>query len=313
MSCKIAFIGAGYMAEEHLKAFSAIPGVIISGIHSRTHEKAAQLANKYHFSGYNYHSIEELYEKSKADIVVISVSELAVHAICMEAFRFPWVCLIEKPAGYNYEDAQRIANAAEHHKRAAFVALNRRMYSSTRKVLNELSDSSAPRLIHVFDQEDPATAKLLGRPELVVNNWMYANSVHMVDYFNVFGRGNIIKVEPLVAWNPEHPSFVVTKIVYDSGDIGIYEAVWNAPGPWAVTITTHAKRWELRPLEQVSTQLYSSRKVDILETHEWDQQFKPGLRFQAEEVVKAALGQATSLATIGEAMKTMSLIKQIYF
>jgi predicted dehydrogenase len=312
MSCKVAIIGAGYMAEEHIKAFSAIQGVIISGIHSRTYEKAAQLSDKYHFSECNYHSIEELYEKSKADIVVISVSELAVHAISMEAFRFPWVCLIEKPAGYNYYDALSIAKAAESNNRRVFVALNRRMYSSTRKVLNELSNSSAPRLIHVFDQEDPATGKLLGKPELVVNNWMYANSVHMIDFFNVFGRGNIIAVEPVVTWNPEHPSFVVTKIAYDSGDIGIYEAVWNAPGPWAVTITTHAKRWELRPLEQASIQLYGSRKVDLLETDEWDQQFKPGLRSQAEEVVKAALGQATSLATIGDAMKTMSLIKQIY-
>jgi predicted dehydrogenase len=312
MTCKVAILGAGYMAEEHIKAFSNISCVELVGIHSRTLIKAEKLSIKYNFSGKCYTSIEELYTKSKADLVVISVSELEVNQVCMEVFKFPWTCLVEKPAGYNYDDALSIAKEAEVKKRQVFVALNRRLYSSTRKIVEELSHTSEPRLIHVFDQENPKYALSVGRPELVVKNWMYANSVHMIDYLILFGRGNIVSVEPVIKWNPDKQNFVLSKITFDSGDIGIYEAVWNAPGPWAVTITNHKKRWELRPLEQLTTQLYGSRKVELLETDDWDKEFKPGIRYQAEEAVKAALGKATELTTIANAMKTMQLIKKIY-
>jgi predicted dehydrogenase len=312
MQCKVAFLGAGYMAEEHIKAFGDISGVEIVGIYSRTYLKAEKLSIKHNFSGKSYTSIEELYTKSKADLVVISVPELEVNQVCMEVFKYPWTCLVEKPAGYNYEDALSIANAADFNNRKVFVALNRRLYSSTRKIVQELSNSSEPRLIHVFDQENPTYALSVGQPELVVKNWMYANSVHMIDYLILFGRGNIVSVDPVIKWNHDKPNFVLSKITFDSGDIGIYEAVWDAPGPWAVTVTNHEKRWELRPLEQASTQLYGSRKVELLETDDWDKQFKPGIRYQAEEAVKAALDQTTQLATIANAMQTMQLIKRIY-
>ncbi len=44
---KVALIGAGYTANEHLKAFRDIEEVEITGIFSRTREKAESLATKY--------------------------------------------------------------------------------------------------------------------------------------------------------------------------------------------------------------------------------------------------------------------------
>ena len=44
MPIRIAFVGAGGMAREHGRAFRDIPGVILSGIHSRTRAKAEALA-----------------------------------------------------------------------------------------------------------------------------------------------------------------------------------------------------------------------------------------------------------------------------
>ena len=41
---KVAFIGAGYMAEEHMRAFASLSDVTIAGIHSRTRERADKLA-----------------------------------------------------------------------------------------------------------------------------------------------------------------------------------------------------------------------------------------------------------------------------
>jgi predicted dehydrogenase len=308
---KVSFIGAGNMASEHIKCFLDIENVKLGGIHSRTRSKAEVLASTFSIPMV-CDSIKELYENTQSDLVIISVSELSVREICMEAFQYPWVCLIEKPAGYNFEDASIVAKEAELRNCQAFVALNRRHYSSTKSVLEDLVGNNAKRLIHIYDQEDIIIARNMGTPPLVIENWMYANSIHVIDYLKTFGRGEVVSVEPIIRWNSEAPDFVSAKICFSSGDIGLYEAVWNGPGPWAVTVTTQEKRWELRPLEKAIYQLNGSRKLEIIESHEWDSHFKPGLRAQANEAIKATLGKPHSLPTVNDALGTMRLVKEIY-
>jgi predicted dehydrogenase len=164
----------------------------------------------------------------------------------------------------------------------------------------------------VYDQEDLVAARRAGQPELVVQNWMYANSIHVVDYLSMLCRGEIVSVEPVIPWTPETPRFVMAKITYDSGDVGLYEAVWNGPGPWAAVVSTQEKRWEIRPLEQASFQVYGSRKLEPVPTHEWDTKFKPGLRIQAAEAIKAVQGLPHTLPTLADAMKSMKLVQAIY-
>lgn len=309
--CSVSFVGAGYMNSEHLKAFKDVSNVEVRGVFSRTRSRAQALADQTGIDAV-CDSIAELYERTHSNLLVISVPELSVREVCFEAFKYPWTCLIEKPVGYDLVDAQKILNEAKRLGRQAYVALNRRQHSSTHLVLEEMNQYEGTRLIHVYDQEDQIAARTAGQPELVVKNWMYANSIHLIDYFNTLGRGKIVSVNPIIHWNPDNPQFVMAKLTYDSGDIGIYEAVWNAPGPWAVTVTTQEKRWEMRPLEQAMVQPYGSRKLDPIKTHEWDHLFKPGLRLQAEEAVKAAMGQPSKLATLDDAMKSMKLVQAIY-
>ena len=108
----VAFVGAGNMALEHIKAFSDIDNVTISGIYSRTRRKAERLAEEFSIP-HICNSIKELYEETHADLIVICVSELSVMEICVEAFKYPWICLIEKPIGYNYEQAKNISIEAK--------------------------------------------------------------------------------------------------------------------------------------------------------------------------------------------------------
>lgn len=312
LTCKVAFVGAGYMAAEHIKAFRDISGVELSGIFSRTPARAEVLAKKLGV-GMTCSSIAELYEKTQANLVVIAVPELSVRAVSHECFSYPWTCLIEKPAGYNVAEAEVIAKSVRSAGRQAFVALNRRHYSSTQAVLQDMASNDEPRFIHVQDQEDAIGALRSGQPKLVVENWIYANSIHVIDYFTMLGRGAVVEVQPIFHWNPDEPGFVAAKILFESGDIGLYQAVWNAPGPWAVAVTTRTKRWEMRPLEQASFQLNGQRKLEPVTPHEWDQKFKPGLRRQAELAVRAAMGESTpDLPTTEDALRSMRLAQAIY-
>jgi predicted dehydrogenase len=308
---RIAFIGSGNMAQAHALAFQNISGVKLVGVFSRSLEKAKLFAikNKVEFV---CSSVKGLYETASPDLVVIAVGELSVFDICTESFKFPWKLLIEKPVGYNLGQADTLATLSQELGAKAYVALNRRHYSSTRAVLNEVDGSNSTRLVQVYDQGDPAAGLLEGKPRMVVENWRYANSIHVVDYFSIFCRGNLSSIERLTNWSDRAAAYCLARLNFSSGDVGVYQAIWNAPGPWAVTVTTAEKRWEMRPLEAACRQSYNSRKIESIPLDDLDLQFKPGLRLQAEEALKAVQGAPHQLPTLEDGVKTMRLIRGIY-
>lgn len=306
---KIAIIGSGFMAKAHADAFASIEDVSLVGIHSRSIQNSSHMAALYSIDTV-CHSIADLYHLTRADILVIAVSELETIKVCAEAFKYPWVCLIEKPVGINYEQAVGILKIPGADK--AYVALNRRHYSSTRAVLADVQRFSDSRLVTVFDQESPSLATKAGVPSMVVENWMYANSIHLVDYFSIFCRGKLDGVDPIVKWSPNNPKFVVSRLTFDSGDIGIYSAAWNCPGPWGVTIATHERFWEMRPLEEANYINFGSRTKNAVPVDHIDSEYKTGLRYQAEQVIRVVKGLPNTLPTLRDAFKTVDLIRQIY-
>lgn len=307
---KVALIGAGYMALEHAKAFASLEEFSLVGIHSRTIEKAADLAKQFNMTAFN--SVDELYSTTKADVVIVTVNELSMADVCKSVFHYPWLCFLEKPVGYNYEQACAIRELAFNSDHQPFVALNRRSYASTRKALEQLNQDPSPRLVSVMDQQNIAAALQMGQPELVAQNYMYANSIHLIDYFNVFCRGQVLSVESTIPWDKENPNYVVATLKYSSGDVGVYQAVWNGPGPWGVSVTNDNARFELRPLELLKIQNKDSRVMNELPQDPIDSAYKPGLRYQAEQILNYFQGKKPSLATLEDSLASMKLCHMIY-
>ena len=311
---KVAFIGAGYMASEHARAFEALDGVVMAGITSRSRERAEVLAQQYAMPVFG--SVSELFENTEADLVVVAVNEMQMREVAIQCFVFPWTVMLEKPAGYDLDDARSIIRSAQQSGalNRIFVALNRRGYSSVRKAKDILRDCEGPRFIRVCDQQDQSNlTELYNVPVEVINNYMFANSIHLVDYFRIFGRGEVVEVDLISPWTPGSPGWVIAKVMFSSGDLGLYEGIWNGgPGPWATTISTRDKYVEMRPLEKIGVQLKGSRLLDWLDICEHDIVYKPGLFWQANQAVRAAKGEATELATIGDAFASMELVAQIF-
>lgn len=313
MDVKVAIVGAGYMAREHIRAFGGLPGVHVAGIFSRTEARARELAQEFKIPEV-CSSVADLYSRTQADLVIVTVRELAMRAVAQECFSYPWVALLEKPAGYDLQDAESILAAAQATRARAYVALNRRSYGSTREALKLLAASNGGhRLIVVQDQQDMAAAAASGQPDEVVRNYMFANSIHVIDYLCAFSRGEIVSVDPIVPWDPQRPGFVVAHVRFDSGDIGLYEGVWNGPGPWAVAVTDAQLRLEMRPLESLVVQRRGERTRSTIDADPQDTEFKPGLRVQAIRAVEAVRGgQASGLATLAQATASMRLCAAIF-
>jgi predicted dehydrogenase len=307
----VAFVGAGAMAKEHARAFRDLPGIKLAGIHSRTRGKAEALASELGIP-LVADSVSELAERTKADLVVVTVLEMSMRSIALDCIQRDWNVMLEKPPGMDAAQARDIDAAARSRNKRVLVGLNRRFLSSTRGALAGLEQDKGPRWIHVQDQQSLAVARSIGHPEEVVRTWMYANSIHLVDYLRAFGRGEVTNVTPVMRWNPDKPGVVLATVTFASGDSGVYEGIWDGPGPWAASVTTSGRRYEMRPLEEATLQLAGERKRTPLEVHAHDKDFKPGFRLQAEQAVEACRGRPNTMPTMAEALESMELIQKIF-
>lgn len=307
---RVAIVGAGYMAHEHAKALAAQPNVKIVGVVGRRSERAQALARLYGATVYN--DIASMHAGTQAQAVVVAVNELATRAVCEQIFAFPWTSLIEKPVGIDLQEARAISSLAMERNAKAYVAFNRRSYAATLAARDQLGENPNPRLISVLDQQDIEAAAASGQPDAVVANYMFANSIHLVDYFTLFGRGTVLAVRNIARWTPDKPAMVVASIHFSSGDLGLYQAIWNGPGPWSVTVTNSSVRTELRPLEKLSTQHRGERRLVEIPADPIDTQFKPGLHRQAQQFCLAVRHENSDLCDLATGLRSMDLCARIY-
>jgi predicted dehydrogenase len=286
--------------------------VKVAGLTSRTRAKAEALASELGIPLVT-DSVAELHQQTDADLVVVTVPELSANPVAMNAFKHPWAVLMEKPAGYDLADAEKIAAAAKSHQAPVMVGLNRRFYSSSRTIKADLETRPAEkRFIHVQDQQSYAEARRYNHPPQVVEKFMYANSIHLIDLIPFFGRGKITKVDQVTPWRGEDTEVMLAYVEFDSGDTALYEGLWKGPGPWAANVSTPGKRWIMQPLEQAIYQNAGERARHTIEAADEDKQFKAGFLLQARNAVAAVRGETTEIPTIDDSMQTMRLINRMF-
>ena len=60
-----------------------------------------------------------------------------------------------------------------------------------KKIINK---KKIKRLIVINDQEDLIKAKKNGHNKKVLDNWMYANSIHLIDFFRILQEAKLKKL-----------------------------------------------------------------------------------------------------------------------
>jgi predicted dehydrogenase len=304
----VAFVGAGPVGLAHLKAFRSLE-VEVVGLCTKGADTGRLLAAEHGFPLYA-ESITELYERTKADAVVAALPIAEMLSAYRELFALPWASLTEKPLGVDLLEAREIAALAHGADHRGFVGFNRRHFASTRAAMSIIETSSAPRSVTVFDQQDRDQALRVGHPSVVAENFMYANSIHLIDYFSMFCRGMLTKVQQVRPWTAIRGCTVEVELTYDSGDVGRYIAVWEQKGPWAVELMSGDINVVLRPLEKL-TVTRDGRDVTPLIDYGVDELFKPGFVVQAQSFIGALSGSG-GCPTIDDAIVTTELVSSIY-
>lgn len=279
MTEQIWLIGAGRMARAYadvLKALDVTPVVVCRSVASA--ERFTQETGLRTIAG----GIEAaLASNSPPDraVIAIDVPELAATTIRLVQAGCRHV-LIEKPAGVNLKEVSELAEVAQARDARIYVAYNRRFYGSVlaaRKGLAE--DGGAVSMTFDFTEASDAIVKIGHRPE-VLNEWLLANSTHVIDTaFFLAGAPDhwTGTVDGALDWHQRAARFAGYGRT-DGGVLFSYLADWDAPGRWAIEISSRLRRFILKPMEQLQVQHRGSFKVETsAPTDDLDQRFKPGL------------------------------------
>ncbi len=308
---RLAIVGAGKIAREHAKAFLDIENTELLGVTSRSKKPLEAFATDFKVIN-KCDNIEQLYRTTQAELVIITVNVDQISSVLLECARFPWTILVEKPLGINLAESNFLDKALGDAANRIYVALNRRHYSTFRELDRLINFDSGQRIIKVMDQEDQFAARSAGFGTEIIEHWMFANSIHLIDILRQFGRGKIVNIEQSSNWKSMTIMKHCVYVAFDSGDIGFYECQWNKVGPWSVSVTKENSTWLMEPLEKLTQIFEKGEAIDITPTSDWDTKFKPGFRLQAEMMIAKMKGQESKIVSFKDALATTQLVHDMY-
>ncbi len=296
---EVLLVGTGEMAIEYSRVLQALG--IKHTVIGRSEKGVSKFKEKTNTHAYscglenNIHILKE--RKFKQAIVAVSLEKLAEVTLTLIKFEIKNI-LVEKPAGLNYSEVEKIAIESKKRNIQVFVAYNRRFYSSviaTKKIIE--NDGGVTSFNFEFTEWAHKIEKM-EKPTLVLEQWFFVNSTHVIDlafYLGGFPKEIKCFTRGETSWHPKGSIYAGAGIS-ECEALFSYQANWGAPGRWGVEILTKNHRLILRPLEELYIQKLGEVTITKLETsYKDDTLFKPGLFKQVDSFLKS---EPTSLLDI---------------
>jgi len=276
---RVALVGAGLIARQHLLALARSPHFTPVGVASRTVVTAQALAAEFGLpvaAG----SPAELVEKARPDALMVLVSPQAMAPVARQCMGLGLPLFLEKPVGLSVAEAEDAARAARETRTPAMVGFNRRHYSVFAKGLEKIRQRGRLLAVHIEGSERMSAARGTGRfSEDVLRAWLFANATHTIDLLRHFG-GEPEVVHALCAslHEPLGDQFAAC-LRFPGGVLGSYVANWHSPGGWGVVLKGEGVSVEFRPLE-TGRATYADGSVEALEPDACEAGLKAGFAGQ---------------------------------
>ena len=302
---KIGIIGAGNIAEEHLKVISSIKSISVSSIYSRTKKKSDILAKKYKIK--NVHpTLDNFIDNCSCDGIYILVSASQIYNITKKLIPINIPLFIEKPAGLIPSQTLELLKLSNKYKTLNMVGYNRRFYSIYEDCIKLIKNPKEISNIVVEGHE-----RIWKIPKKTNNsvkqNWIYANSTHTIDLLRFFG-GDIKKVTNMSKKNNNYLSIINFK----NGIIGEYFSNWNTPSGWSVKIYSKNFYINFSPLEKG---YYIDKQFNkkFFKEKKYDKKYKPGFYMQTISFISLIKNKINKWPSVNldDVYKTMKLAEKI--
>ncbi len=308
---KVLIVGSGKIGREYLKILITKKYFQVSSILSTSNKNLGEVKKITSPEIFKTDEKKTL-KRNRFDLAIIAVPVNKTFKVSKEIMKYVRVLLIEKPPALTLYETLSLIKLSKKNKNKLFIGMNRANFDSTLHVKNLLKNSREKRIVEVTDQEDVRLAKKIGHAKIVLENWMYANSIHMIDYFRIFCRGKILKIEKLESFkSPFEKKIYICKILFSSGDLGIYKGYWNLKNRWQTKIILNSKIYNLLPLEElkiINQKTRVEKKIFLKKS-----KFKSGFYNQINSLEKYFKKKKNNLVEISECVKTIKLIKRLFY
>jgi len=309
---RLGLIGAGWVARKHLEVISAIENVEAVGITSRTKAKAEVLSKEYRIP-FIADSLDELVDLAKPDALMVLVSDDQVFQVAARALKCNLPLFVEKPAGLLPEENLKLAEIARKDSIPTMVGFNRRYYSIFHKGIEIIKEKG--KLLGISVEGHERMWRIYeGRKfsQHVIDNWIFANSVHTIDLLRFFG-GEVLEVKSIAHKIKEVRGDQFAAVLeLKSGAIGEYISHWYSPGGWRVVLYGEGATVEFKPLEKGSWTDKDFKTYEI-EPDGVDKNYKQGFYKQMEAFVRLVTEGKSSwpMLDLEGAYKTMKLAEEL--
>lgn len=308
----IWLIGSGPMAKDYIKVLKALNKDFM--VIGRGTESAKKIQEE--FSIPVVTGGLESFLSSKPNpcthaIVSVGVEQLYGCAKSLVQYGIKNI-LTEKPGGLDQHEISELSSHVGSNNHI-YLAYNRRFYASVLKAEEMIQQDGGLRSLNFEFTEWGHTIETLKKPKPVFDNWLTANSSHVIDLaFFLGGWPKEISTYAAdtdkLSWYSGPTNFCGAGIT-ERGVLFNYAANWCAPGRWGVELLTNKHRFYLRPMEQLHIQQLGSVKIDKVEIDDTlDQQFKPGLYRQVEAFL---IGNISRFSTIHDQNNYFKIYGQI--
>lgn len=272
---RLAIVGAGRIADLHLKVLKGLPDVETVGITSRTKTKAEEKARIFDVPKVT-DDLDTLIREVRPDGLLVLASADQIYNVACRALTYGIPVFLEKPAGLHPGETWNLVQIARKHDVKTMVGYNRRHYSVFHKGIQIIREHGPLMGVLVEGHERWSAVRAVGHhPESVLSGWLYANTTHTIDLLRFFG-GEPDDVKAIVHRRREARGDQFTAIMnLSSGAVGTFVSHWLSPGGWRVSLYGQGVTVDFKPLE-TGAWTDSDARVHAIEPDAADLEFKPG-------------------------------------
>ena len=321
---RIVIVGAGKMAREYTKVLKTLNYVSIVGVISKNLHSAETFAVENNVPNFGQAEfLTEFLENINPSHVILCIPPQENLAILEKLIGYSYSILVEKPVGINLEESLKIVEISKKGKLKIFPALNRRFLPSILMAKQALNDkdwnvSSQNKFVYVTDQQDTIAARDHGHPQIILDNWHFANGIHMLDLALSFCDGEISTVNSRKVEYTKERYIMHSEIALSSGDKIFYASFWNLYKKWELGISYGEINVFLSPIEVLK--LFEKNGKDVLENiaasqsliYEESVDFKPGIMNVVKCFLELEDYYIDSKVLLAKSHQSMEVLNQIY-
>ena len=189
-------------------------------------------------------------------------------------------------------EAEQILNVSDENRPMFLLGLIAGLIIPHGKFWMTLTKIARLELINVFDQQNKEAAAAIGHPVELVENWMYANSIHLVDYLPLLAGAKL----PISTYFDNHNPISGCRYFFFKWRFWFVSSRLAGAGAMDGHCCSRYNRYELAPLEKLTIQKRGERVKNewVFEARASQKEVKPGLFNQASEMIRfVKLGKQT--------------------